>query len=309
MVVLSDHSTSPQTGAQLLWHGMAAAMTDSRSVALHAPGAGQIWYIDAFAGRSFAGNPAAVCLLNEEADERWMQSLARETNLPATVFARPDGDAFSLRWFSPATELAFCGHGTLAAAHALWESGNLDRSRAATFQTPAGRLGATWRDGWVELDLPAERAHPVAPPADLLHAVGVSPRACARNRFDYLLELESEAAVRAVTPNLALLRAVATRGVIVTAPSATPGYDFVSRFFAPSAGIDEDSVTGSAHCCLGPYWAGRLGRDDLTGYQASARGGIVRVHVRGERVALVGQAVMVARARATPGAMTYTSGH
>jgi PhzF family phenazine biosynthesis protein len=283
-------------------------MVDTHNPGLRASGAPQIWYIDAFAGRPFAGNPAAVCLLSDEADEQWMQSLAGETNQPATVFAHPDGDAFSLRWFSPSTELAFCGHGTLAAAHALWESGSLDRSRAVAFQTPAGGLGATWRDGWVELDLPAERAHPVAPPEDLLRAVGVSPRACARNRFDYLLELESEDAVRAVRPHLTLLRAVATRGVIVTGPSAAPGYDFVSRFFAPSAGIGEDSVTGSAHCCLGPYWAERLGRDSLTGYQASSRGGVVRVHVRGERVALLGQAVTVARAKPAVGAMTYTSG-
>jgi PhzF family phenazine biosynthesis protein len=251
--------------------------------------------VDAFTDRPFGGNPAAVCLLADDADERWMAAMARETNQPATAFVRPDGDGFALRWFSPTAELEFCGHGTLAAAHALWESGRLDRTRQARFRTAAGILGAAWRDGWVELDFPSEPAAPAEAPAGLLHALGVTPRSCGRNRFDYLLELESEAAVRTVVPDLARLRTVETRGVIVTSRSHGQAYDFVSRFFAPRAGVGEDAVTGSAHCCLGPYWAERLGRDDLIGYQASDRGGTVRVRVRGERVALLGRAVSVRR--------------
>jgi predicted PhzF superfamily epimerase YddE/YHI9 len=170
-------------------------------------------------------------------------------------------------------------------------------------------LGAAWRDGWVELDFPAEPAAPTDAPTELLRALGVAPHACGRNRFDYILELESEEAVRAVAPDFARLRAVETRGVIVTSRSSGQAYDFVSRFFAPSAGVGEDQVTGSAHCCLGPYWAERLGKDELTGYQASARGGVVRVRVRGERVSLLGRAVTVRRATLVDEASAYTLVH
>jgi PhzF family phenazine biosynthesis protein len=225
-----------------------------------------------------------------------MQDLAAELNLPATAFVRPLEEQFELRWFTATQELALCGHGTLASAHVLWSEGHLPTTETARFDTRAGPLAAELRDGSIELDFPAEPPEPAEPPDHLLEAFGVTPRSVARNRLDYLLELESEEAVRRVQPDLALLRVVSTRGVIVTARATTAGFDIVSRFFAPSVGIDEDSVTGSAHCCLGPYWQDRLGRADLVAYQASARGGVVRVGVRGDRVRLRGQAVTILRA-------------
>jgi predicted PhzF superfamily epimerase YddE/YHI9 len=250
--------------------------------------------VDAFTAEPFAGNPAAVCMLARPADERWMQAVAREMNLSETAFLYPDGDAWRLRWFTPTVEVDLCGHATLAAAHVLWEEGHLPPDAPARFHTHSGRLGAVRRDGWVELDFPAEPALPAKAPAGLLAALGVRG-AVARNRLDYLVQVDDEAMVRRLTPDLTRLRRIRTRGVIVTARATAPPYDFVSRFFAPAAGVDEDPVTGSAFCALGPWWAERLGRDTLTGFQASARGGVVRVHVRGARVGIAGQAVTVLR--------------
>ena len=256
-----------------------------------------ITQVDAFTDRVFGGNPAAVCLLAGTPSETWMQSLAREMNLSETAFVepRPDG-AFGLRWFTPAVEVDLCGHATLAAAHVLWEQGVSDPADEIRFHTRSGLLTASLRDGWIELDFPSDPPRPVPPPPDLLEALGVECRYLGRGRFDYLAELETEEAVRALSPDLHRMRAVDTRGVIVTASSAAPGYDFVSRFFAPATGVDEDPVTGSAHCCLGPYWLTRTGREEFTAYQASARGGVVRVHVAGARVRLRGQAITVFRA-------------
>jgi PhzF family phenazine biosynthesis protein len=216
-------------------------------------------------------------------------------NQPATAFVRRDGAAFRLRWFVPSGELMLCGHGTLATAHVLWEAGLLGADEAATFETGAGRLAAT-RDGpWITLDFPAQSARPVEPPPDLLAALGVTPRRVARGDLDYLVELASEAEVRAIQPDAERLRQVDTRGVIVTAPASQDGFDIVSRFFAPSVGIREDAVTGSAHCVLGPYWAERLGKTTLRAFQASARGGSLRVEVAGSRVRLSGRALTVLR--------------
>jgi PhzF family phenazine biosynthesis protein len=256
-----------------------------------------VMQIDAFTDRPFAGNPAAVCLLDAELKDAQMQALAGEMNLPATAFVRPAGDSFALRWFVPAAELAFCGHGTLAAAHALWESGALAPALTARFHTRAGPLAATRRDGLIELDLPAEPAQPAEPPPALIQALGVTPRFVGRNRFDYLVEVDAEATVRGLTPDLTLLRTVDTRGVIVTARADMPGFDIVSRFFAPSVGIDEDSVTGSAHCCLGPFWAPRLGVDEVRAFQASQRGGELRVRPEGDRVVLGGRAITIRTGR------------
>jgi predicted PhzF superfamily epimerase YddE/YHI9 len=254
--------------------------------------------VDAFTDRVFAGNPACVVLPPGPAETAWMQAVAREMNQPATAFAWAEDGAFALRWFSPTVELQLCGHGTLAAAHALWETGALAAGATARFRTASGPLGATRTGDWIELDLPAEPAVAAEPPPGLLEALGVVARAVARNRLDYLVEVADESTVRALAPDLARLRSVPTRGVIVTSLAASP-HDFVSRFFAPRAGIDEDAVTGSAHCCLGPYWSARLGRRELRGFQASARGGVVRVGVEGERVRLAGQAVTVARGEFT----------
>jgi PhzF family phenazine biosynthesis protein len=243
-------------------------------------------HVDAFTEVPFRGNPAAVCLVDGDPDAPWMQMLAAELALPATAFVRPTGDGFALRWFSPTAELALCGHGTLATAHALWETARLPASAPARFATQAGALLATRHGQWIAIDMPAEPATPsVAPPA-LLDSLGVKPRAVARNRLDYLVEVDDEAAVRALAPDLHTLATVETRGVIVTAPATTAGFDFVSRFFAPRVGIPEDAVTGSAHCCLAPLWSARLRRAAVTGLQLSARGGVVRAVVKGARVRL-----------------------
>ncbi|MFP4054320.1 MAG: PhzF family phenazine biosynthesis protein [Phycisphaerae bacterium] len=255
--------------------------------------------IDAFTDQPFAGNPAAVCFLEDQADESWMQNLAMENNLSETAFVRPIPEGgYELRWFTPAYEVDLCGHATLAAAHALWESGRLDETEEARFQTRSGALTCHRNGGWIEMDFPAEPAEPIEPPVDLLEALGVARQVVtvARNRMDLLVQMATEGDLRALNPDYRRLNLIDTRGVIVTAPSEQTIYDFVSRFFAPAAGVDEDPVTGSAHCCLGPWWADRLGSHELVGFQASARGGKVRVTV-GEngRVTLAGQAVTVIR--------------
>ena len=255
-----------------------------------------ITQVDAFASKPFEGNPAAVCLLSEPADPAWMQSVAREMNLSETAFLvrRSDG-GFDLRWFTPGVEVDLCGHATLASAHVLWESGHLPPNAAAVFHTRSGRLTASSRDGWIEMDFPAEPDEPAPGPAWLADALGAEPTYVGRNRFDYLVEVDTEVTVRDLTPDLRRIAQLGGRGLIVTSRADTEGFDFVSRFFAPCTGIDEDPVTGSAHCCLGPYWQRKLGRDAFTAWQASARGGLVRVTVRGDRVVLGGQAVTVLR--------------
>jgi PhzF family phenazine biosynthesis protein len=257
-------------------------------------------HVDAFTDRPFAGNPAAVCVLSAPADARWMQDVAREMNLSETAFLHREGDAFGLRWFTPTVEVDLCGHATLASAHVLWTDGHLPETAEARFYTKSGLLSARRAGEWIEMDFPAEPPVPTDFPEALRCALRVARDNAAqylgKNRMDYLVALESEHDVRAVHPDFTLLRTVPTRGVIVTAPSDRPEYDFVSRFFAPAAGVDEDPVTGSAHCCLGPYWAERLGRKELTGFQASARGGVVRVRPRGARVVIAGQAVTVLEA-------------
>jgi PhzF family phenazine biosynthesis protein len=249
--------------------------------------------VDAFAEQAFGGNPAAVCLLPGPRDERWMQQVAQEMNLSETAFLHRAGDGWRLRWFTPAVEVDLCGHATLAAAHALWETGALRPDEPGRFHTRSGVLTARRAAAVIEMDFPAERAAACAPPAGLLEALGVSAAFVGKNRVDYLVEASSENEVRLMDPDHARLARLPVRGVIVTAGSTE--YDFVSRFFAPGSGVPEDPVTGSAHCCLGPYWAGRLGRDELRGYQASARGGVVGVKVLGERVLLRGKAVTVLR--------------
>jgi PhzF family phenazine biosynthesis protein len=257
-------------------------------------------HVDAFASAPFRGNPAAVCLLPEARDAKWMQALAAELALPATAFVTWAGEAgHGLRWFTAQSELSLCGHGTLATAHALWETGRLAPQAAARFTTAAGRLTASRRDGWIEMDFPSEPASETTAPAALIAALGVTPRWVGRNRLDYIAVLDGESTLRALAPDLAALATLDTRGVIVTSAASSGQFDFVSRFFAPSFGLPEDAVTGSAHCCLGPLWAKRLGRTTLTGYQASARGGVVRVTLAGERVTLAGQAVTVSRGELT----------
>lgn len=252
--------------------------------------------IDAFTADAFRGNPAAVCLLESERDEAWMQNVAAEMNLSETAFLLPQGDGFSLRWFTPAVEVALCGHATLASAHALWEQGVLGLGQTARFHTKSGLLTATREGAWIELDFPATLEEAADPPPALLESLGIEkPVYVGRNRFDYLVEVESEAAVRALDPDHARLRTLPARGVIVTSRGSNGKFDFVSRFFAPGSGVDEDPVTGSAHCCLTPYWSARLGKEEMTAFQASKRGGVVRVRLAGDRVKLGGQAVTVFR--------------
>ncbi|HMV31714.1 MAG TPA: PhzF family phenazine biosynthesis protein [Gemmatimonadales bacterium] len=257
-----------------------------------------IFVVDAFTDRPFAGNPAAVCLLPAPAAEAWMRDVAREMNLAETAFLHRVGTDYALRWFTPTVEVDLCGHATLASAHVLWTEGHLAPGETARFHTRSGVLTAVPRAPGIELDFPRAAAEAVDPPADLLPGLGLgAARWVGRNRFDYLVEIGSESELRALAPNFHALRSLGVRGVIVTS-LADPGrsYDFASRFFAPGAGIDEDPVTGSAHCALAPHWGEKLGRTAMTGYQASARGGTVHVTCRGDRVLLGGQAVTVLRA-------------
>jgi PhzF family phenazine biosynthesis protein len=256
-----------------------------------------LYQVDAFTDRAFAGNPAAVCLLPEPRDERWMQDVAREMNLSETAFLVPrEGGGFGLRWFTPALEVELCGHATLASAHVLWESGILAPGEEARFYTLSGWLTATQVDGDISgimLDFPATPVTEAEPPPGLAEALGVELHFVGKSTFDYLVEIEPEAAVRRLTPDFRRLASIPVRGVIVTARASEPPYDFVSRFFAPGSGVDEDPVTGSAHCSLGPYWGALLGKDDLLALQASPRGGTLRVRLAGERVKLIGQAITV----------------
>jgi len=260
-----------------------------------------LYQVDAFTDRAFAGNPAAVCLLPAPRPAVWMQSVAREMNLSETAFLVPREAGFDLRWFTPAVEVELCGHATLASAHVLWETGRLGQTETARFHTLSGVLTAERRAGEIELDFPAKPVEEVAPPAGLLEAFGgVKPRFVGKSRFDYLLELETEDLVRGAAPDCARLRTLPVRGVIITAAGNAP-YDFVSRFFAPGAGVDEDPVTGSAHCTLGPYWSQRLGKASFRAFQASARGGELRVEAVGDRVRLGGRAVTVFRGELVTG--------
>lgn len=252
--------------------------------------------VDAFTSEPFSGNPAAVCVLPEARDEQWMQNVAKEMNLSETAFLvrRPDG-GYDLRWFTPAVEVALCGHATLASAHTLWEAGHLPPEEIARFHTKSGWLTAA-RDGdWIELDFPATPEQPAEAPVGLADALGATPRYVGKSRFDYVIELDSEKAVTDLRPDFARLRTLPVRGVMVTSQATTPGWDFVSRFFAPGSGIDEDPVTGSAHCCLTPYWSRKLGRTEFVARQVSERGGTLRLALVGDRVKLRGQAVTVLR--------------
>ncbi len=251
--------------------------------------------VDAFAEAPFRGNPAAVCLLDGPREDAWMQAVALEMNLSETAFLLPEGERWRLRWFTPAVEVDLCGHATLASAHALWEEGRAPEGTSLRFLTRSGELRADRRDGLIELDFPATPVEPAEPPPALLAALKASPRFAGRSRFDWLVLLEGEPAVRTLGPDFRALAAVTERGLIATAPSDSPEFDFVSRFFAPAAGIAEDPVTGSAHCALGPFWAERLGKPELRAFQASRRGGSLRVRLSGDRVLLGGRAVTTLR--------------
>lgn len=254
--------------------------------------------VDAFTDKPFGGNPAAVCVLAAPQSDEWMQNVALEMNLSETAFLVAQADGYDLRWFTPAAEVALCGHATLASAHVLWSEGHLAGDREARFHTKSGLLTANRRGDWIELNFPVQPMQPVEPPDELLAALGIPHAEAVRHRTrqnqdDYLIELATEAEVRQLQPDFTQMLKLSTRGAIVT--SQGTDYDFVSRYFAPGVGVNEDPVTGYAHCCLAPYWQERLGKSEFLAYQASARGGVIKVRQEGDRVLLGGQAVTVLR--------------
>lgn len=249
--------------------------------------------VDAFTDKLFTGNPAAVCLVEKSIPDKAMQLIAREFNLPETAFIEEKEDGYGLRWFTPYIEVDLCGHATLAAAHVLMEAKLIDRGTKVRFHTRCGVLSAAFEGNMILMDFPREEAVEIPCPEEIVKGLKVEPLYSGRNRFDYIVEVESEHAVRNLNPDFGILSALDTRGIIVTSKSESGEYDFISRFFAPRAGIPEDPVTGSAHCCLCPYWAGKLRKNRLTGYQASPRGGTVEVELIHDRVILGGKAVKV----------------
>ena len=254
----------------------------------------RITQVDAFTDRPFGGNPAAVCILPKVPEEAWMRNVAREMNLSETAFLVPEQDGYRLRWFTPTVEVDLCGHATLASAHVLWETGELATGQQARFYTKSGLLTADQRGEWIELDFPVKPQEKADPPPHLAEALGIQPKYVGKNKFDYLVEVE-ESEVHSMKPNFSLLKTIPVRGVMVTAASSNPEFDFISRFFAPGSGIDEDPVTGSAHCALTPFWAERLGKTEMMAHQASARGGVLKVSLQGDRVRIAGKAVTVLR--------------
>jgi len=259
-----------------------------------------LYIADAFTPRAFGGNPAAVCLLKEPAPDAWMQALACEMNLSETAFVIPEERGLRLRWFTPTVEVDLCGHATLATAHVLWQEAGIPDERPIEFHTRSGVLTCVRRDGWIAMNFPAAPPSPARAPETLKEALGVEPVSVGKNRFDLIVELPSESAVRAVKPDFQKLEAIPVRGTIITARSDDPEFDFVSRFFAPAVGVNEDPVCGSAHCCLGPFWGERLGKQKLLGRQVSQRVGIIGVHLHGDRVELRGQAVTTLRGSVEP---------
>jgi PhzF family phenazine biosynthesis protein len=252
------------------------------------------YWIDAFANQAFSGNPAGVCLLDSPADEAWMGRVAHELGISETAFVYPVGNAWSLRWFTPKVEVSLCGHATMAAAHALWESGKLGKDQEAVFKTLSGELRARYLSDAIELDFPARASVTADPPPGLLKALGLEAalEILRTNNEDWLIVIEGGVkAVAALRPDFSELKKTGGRGICVTSSCSKPEADFCSRFFAPAVGINEDPVTGAAHCALGPYWGARLGKKSLSGLQLSARGGNVGVELRGERVGLQGRAV------------------
>ncbi|WP_416150179.1 PhzF family phenazine biosynthesis protein [Salipaludibacillus sp. HK11] len=249
--------------------------------------------LNTFTDQAFKGNPAAVCMLREKKDSSWMQSIAKEMNLPVTAFINQFKNDYYLRWFTPSMEIPICGHGTLASSFFLWEKGYVKKEKNIAFHTKSGVLKSQLIDNWVKLEFPSILEEKIIAPDLLINALGVEPTYVGKNQFDYLVELKSEDIVRNLIPNINLIAQLPVRGVIVTSHSNSNDFDFVSRFFSPAQGLNEDYVTGSAHCCLGPYWKSRLQKSEFTAYQASDRGGIIKVKLIDDKVLLSGKAVIV----------------
>jgi PhzF family phenazine biosynthesis protein len=255
--------------------------------------------VDAFSRDPFGGNPAAIVMLDGPRDAAWLQAVAGEMNLSETAFLLPRGESrFDLRWFTPAVEVTLCGHATLASAYALWSTDRAPAGAPIVFDTLSGELTARPEaDGAITIDLPRRPTAPGTLPDGVLAALGVAPVAVHAAKkgpggSDYIVECADEATVIAARPDFGVLKSL-DGGIILTARASTPGWDFVSRYFASAFGIDEDPVTGSAHCALAPYWADLLGRTTLTARQVSKRGGTLQVTLDGDRVRLSGHAVTV----------------
>lgn len=251
------------------------------------------WQVDAFTSCPFGGNPACVCWLEAAADPQWMQHVAAEMNLAETAFVRRIEAGYELRWFTPTVEVDLCGHATLASAHALWAAGIIPSGEPIPFHTRSGVLTCTRNGEFIELDFPATPARPIAEPPGLAAALGAKVVETLQSKFDFLAVYDSAAIARALQPDFRELGKFPVRGVIATAISDDPQFDFIARFFGPASGIDEDPATGSAYCSLLPYWAERLNKTEMTAYQASARGGVIRLRLNGDRVILGGHAVTV----------------
>jgi PhzF family phenazine biosynthesis protein len=252
--------------------------------------------VDAFTNKPFSGNPAAVCVLDSPKDDEWMQNVAKEMNLSETAFLVKQADGYNLRWFTPATEVPLCGHATLASSHVLWSENHLSPDESARFHTKSGLLIAKKQEDWIELDFPANPSQAISTPPEISEALGVPVKSVMKNSLGYLVEVESEELVRSIKPNFTTLAEKFPEVIVTSIAENSSEFDFVSRFFCPGLGINEDPVTGAAHCCLAPYWRNKLNKDEFLAYQASSRGGVVKVKYPGEdRVYLRGQAVTVLR--------------
>lgn len=262
-----------------------------------------ITQVDAFTNIPFKGNPAAVCVLDDPQSESWMQNVAKEMNLSETAFLVKQDDGFNLRWFTPTVEVPLCGHATLASAHVLWSQGHLLPNQEARFYTKSGILVAKLENDWIRLDFPVNISQSVELFPELSQVLGVTCKSVVQNSLGYLVEVESEQLVREMQPNFQQMKTLTKADIIVTSiANSDSEYDFVSRFFAPGLGIDEDPVTGAAHCCLAPFWRNKLGKDEFLAYQASSRGGVVKVYYPGaNRVFISGQAVTVMQGKLTIG--------
>lgn len=251
----------------------------------------KLFQVDAFTAVPFKGNPAGVCLLKRPVDDEWMRCVAMEMNLSETAFLLPETKGWSLRWFTPKREVSLCGHATLASAHILYETGLLAADATAHFYTKSGELTAVKNGDWITLNFPAREIEPGDPPPGVLQALGNPPVVFTSLKEDRVLaELEDETAIRSLQPDFTILASLPVRSVMVTARADAP-YDFVSRYFAPSLGVNEDPVTGSSHTYLTPYWAKKLGKQEMFAYQSSARGGELRLSLDGDRVLIAGRAV------------------
>ena len=253
----------------------------------------QIYQVDSFTDKPFSGNPAGVCILQEPKSEEWMRLIAMEMNLSETAFLVKQEEGYSLRWFTPRVEVDLCGHATLASAHILWQKGYLQNNEPANFHTKSGLLTCVKKQDWIEMNFPSNPDEKIGVRPDFEKAFGVKIKYLGKSRFDYIAELESEKDVRNTVPNFEMLIKLPARGIMITSISESKEYDFVSRFFAPNVGVTEDPVTGSAHTTLGPFWSRKLSKNELIAYQASERGGILKLNVKKDRIYIAGQAITV----------------